>query len=63
MAGEKSITEIETKLDYDMNKILSNLTVLEMDGLIVQGSGKKFRLVNNEIIKYMETVTKGGNDG
>lgn len=63
VSGEKSITEIEGKLYYDMNKILSNLTVLEMDGLIVQGSGKKFRLVNNEIIKYMETVIRGGNDG
>ncbi|SHI71780.1 DNA processing protein [Dethiosulfatibacter aminovorans DSM 17477] len=62
-SGEKSIAEIEAKLDYDMNKILSNLTVLEMDGLIIQSSGKKFRLINNEIIKYMETVLRGGNDG
>ncbi len=62
-SGEKSISEIESVLDFDMNKILSNLTVLEMDGLIVQGSGKKFRLVNNKIIKYMEEIIKGGSDG
>lgn len=63
VSGEKSITEIEGQLDYAMNKILSNLTVLEMDGLIVQSGGKKFRLINDEIAKYMENVLRGGNDG
>lgn len=63
ISGEKSIVEIETNLDYNMNKILSNLTVLEMDGLIVQSNGKKFRLSNDEMGKYIEAINEGGNNG
>ena len=43
---EKNFDEIKNKLDYPISEILSNLTILEMKGIIVQTSGKKFMLAN-----------------